>query len=315
MSFWEFIKQLRENDSRFDDPLADKTFDLLIERFVNIPGASWALKKGGPDCRYQYKAYLNSFFLGQENKSIKETTLKEIHDQEKKFRNLVYRHFIWCKHEAKKKQDGWNRYHWDIGGITITVYMPIQLPGRQRKKWLEENIPDVDPTNADEKERIQTIINQSFGWINTTYGLDDYDRIQPRDNMDPNKMKDSILGDCSTNQLRVLIANEKADGIDFLRPCIKKIGPPKVRELVRRILEELEDESYQPSRLGAAFGLTPTCMSNFAGKDKDWSQGIPDLFMNIAQFLATKQEFREAAKKAGVWQTIEAIIQNEGEAS
>ena len=93
--FWDFIYFLYLRLAYSDEKLAEKTLDLLIERFINLPGSSLEIERRGPDCRNQYKLFLNKF-PELINKDIKEITLDHLRVQEQEFQRLVYRHFIWA---------------------------------------------------------------------------------------------------------------------------------------------------------------------------------------------------------------------------
>ncbi len=324
LNFWEFVIQLRHALSLYNEPLSEKTFDHLIDKFINLPELSGHNRNHGPDCRNQFRSFLHKF-PGLETAELNDTKLEQFIEQEREFQKLVYRHFIWSQRECQREIEGWNRYNWERNGMTIVVYLPLSLPGQERKKWLETFIPDAQNGTPVEKERIQRIIDQYFRFTGRFLRIDDcLDELSEN-----HPAPDSPFDQFTRKRLRDFIANEKASDISRLRPCIQKLGRLKVRKLVLTIMEEIAEDCFQPSLLAGKFGLQPSCMSHFAGRE--WTKKlieqnrgdstarkkglipeeaeikIPDLYKNIAQYLAMEPEWIDAAKKSGVWDSITLI--------
>ena len=63
--------------------------------------------------------------------------------------------------------------------------------------------------------------------------------------------------------------------------------------------------------LAKDFGLSKSTFSRFAGSR--WlnsKKAIPDLWLNTAHVLSTYPVFQEVAKETGVWEQVEATIEN-----
>lgn len=305
LTFWEYIWHLRKCLSRINEKLGESTFDRVIERFTHFPRKDGASKKSGPDCRKQYKAFVKRF-PHQENIDNKDVTLDMLRNYEREFQILVRRHFTWCQQECQRNIEGWNRYDWIIKKKKISIYLPLKLHSRERSKWLKENIPDVNPDCPEEKKRIQAIVDQHYRFQGYILSLEESNVEFQYDNASGNQLDDEMLYGHTATQLKIQIAKEKGDNLEKIRPCIRELGSCKIRSLVMRILEDLDEDCYHPSVLAAEFGVDPSCISRFAGKE--WEDGkIPDLYKNIANYLASKPEFIKASKESGVWDAIEKI--------
>ena len=64
--------------------------------------------------------------------------------------------------ECKRRNTTSIRYAWEVGGRNIYLFYPSYLTATQFRKWLEDNITDVNPDAPDEKNRIQEIIDQKY---------------------------------------------------------------------------------------------------------------------------------------------------------
>ena len=92
--------------------------------------------------------------------------------------------------------------------------------------------------------------------------------------------------------------------------AIRALGKSRLKQLILRIFDELNEEAYEEKRLADAFGLSRATFSRFAGSRwKSHSSGqIPDLWANTAQTLAGHGRFVEAAEEAGVWDEVQKIV-------
>lgn len=108
------------------------------------------------------------------------------------------------------------------------------------------------------------------------------------------------------------VAREKAT-VKFarLRPAIRNLGPRQVEALVLEIFDGLEEGDLQLKALAGKYGVNLSALSRFAGTrwnaDPDHGK-IPDLWRNTAERLAAEAVFREAAEEAGVWRTVEGLL-------
>ena len=174
--------------------------------------------------------------------------------------------------------------------------MPKFFKGSERRKWLEKNIKDPDLSGLGERQRIQDIIRKRL--VNMAF-------IPLQDNIgsDPT---DTIIAEISGDgefgvSLAQYVADEKSADIVNQRRSIRKLGKDKLKQLVLRVFEDIETGEYQDQLVAKEFGLSKSTFSRFAGSRWHETNRIPDLWMNTAQVLASKPEFKEAAIEADVW--------------
>ena len=295
---------------------ADKAYDMTMDKFTNLPSASEfseqspqsvgrKLKRSGPDCRYYWRAFLNH--MEQEfannppgSKLEEETQAAAI------LQRFVRRHFLLSLLEAKRStNEFWSRYTWRIGDYSICVWLPKFLKGRDRRAWLEEKVKDPDPTRLGERERIQRIIGGKFAtmaYVPLQEGLHE----DTTDAIIDESLDRSHFG----FSLARFVADEKSADIENQRRSIKNLGAERLKQLVLRIFEDLDADTFQDHRIAEDFGLSKSTFSRFAGSQWQASDTdkIPDLWLNTAQVLSTRPEFKEAAVEAGVWGEVEKAL-------
>jgi hypothetical protein len=298
---------------------ADKAYDLTMDKFTNLPSASESseqslpsvgrkLKRPGPDCRYYWRAFLHHTEQEFANKppGIK---LEEETKAATILQRFVRRHFLLSLLEAKRStNEFWSRYTWRIGDYSICVWLPKFLKGKDRRAWLEENIKDPEPTRLDERERIQRIIGGRFANM-AFVPLQDSLHEDPAYTVIGESLDRSQFG----FSLARFVADEKSADIENQRRSIKNLGAEKLKQLVLRIFEDLDAGSFQDHRIAEDFELSKSTFSRFAGSqwrasDTDY---IPDLWLNTAQVLSTRPEFKEAAVEAGVWGEVEKALKKD----
>jgi hypothetical protein len=295
---------------------ADKAYDMTMDKFTNLPSASESseqspqsvgrkMKRPGPDCRYYWRAYLNH--MEQEivnnppgSKLEEETQAAAI------LQRFVRRHFLLSLLEAKRSTNEFlSRYTWRIGEHSICVWLPKFLKGRDRRAWLEDKVKDPDPTRLGERERIQRIIGGKFAtmaYVPLQEGLHE----DTTDAIIDESLDRSHFG----FSLARFVADEKSADIENQRRSIKNLGAERLKQLVLRIFEDLDAGTFQDHRIAEDFGLSKSTFSRFAGSQWRTSRAdnIPDLWLNTAQVLSTRPEFKEAAVEAGVWGEVEKVL-------
>jgi hypothetical protein len=331
----EFVRALRDSNIRGQGEdeskrlylinVTDEAYDLTLAKFNNIPskyrdeltssddtfdanGFTW-----GVDCRLYFKQLLKKIDKELSKKPIiSETDIEDI--IAKIAKRFVIRHFYISKRECERRDTISIRYAWEVKGRLIYLFYPSHLTAKQFRKWLEDNIKDVNPDAPHEKNRIQEIIDQKYP----------RGRIVPDD--DPEIAKE--LGKRDKNWLelkegnqfldgfRVHIAKEKSENLEELRPAIKILGKEGVYNLVNRIFTDMADEQYNLSEVARNFNLSKATLSRFAGsdwlKDADMEQlskaDIPDLWINTARVLAGNPTLMEVVKYNGLADIIDDIL-------
>ena len=299
------------------DPIIQDACDLAEERFFRIPDENdlaSAISDGKPkrpstDCRNYYRAFL-SWVSNQEGRLPQGKILREAWVMDA-FANFVSRQFLLSYQEAKRRfADRFSsRYVWNVDGRgSLTVRLPRTLASGQRRKWLESSIPDVDPTRANERERVQSIIDERL-CFGEEVPLEENSRKLPLAINPPDWAAISL----DFLQFPQFVAEEKSASIDRQRPSIRRLGPKFLRYLVLAVFENLLSENQTEESLAESFGLSKTAFSHFAGSRwrRDDSRGsveIPDLWANVAYLLANHPNFVEAASELGFLDTAREIL-------
>lgn len=289
--------------------VADKAYDMALDKFTNIPSAAGLdranMKPSGPDCRLYWGA-----FLDHVKKLFKKDPPAGQLEAEKRaavsLQRFVRRHYFLSLLEAERNaNEFWSRYNWRVGNRSIIVWLPKFLSGSERRKWLEKNIRDPNPDSPGERERIQAVIGQKWGTMAF---------IQMQDNIGTD-LTDDIIDEISGSwrfgeTLSRSVAEEKSADIENQRRSIRQLGKEKLKQLILRIFEDLESDTFKDQQVARDFGLSKATFSRFAGSkwQSSGTDTIPDLWLNTAQVLASNKDFKEAAIQAGVFKDIEKIL-------
>lgn len=313
----EFVDKLRQSKPawrwcgrRLD--ILDGAYDLTISKFSNLPAQKKndaRLKQEGPDSRLYYAAYIRHVTKKMETESYKNEAEKEIR-MASLLQNFVIYHFrLSCQECNRTGPELTRRYLWNINGATLSVFLPVQIPGSQCSRWLAKNIGDVDPDRPGEQERVQSLVDRVAA----------KQRIFSLDSIDKNEVPISppcrsvTEQEIEINGLAGAVADEKADNIAFQRPAIQQLGKEKLRKLIHQIFDCLASEEYEASRIAVNAGISQATFSRFAGSrwsshaEIDPNATIPDLWRNTAESLAGHPAFVEAAQTAGLWRRIKQI--------
>jgi len=309
----EYLSALREAElMRKDVPtgfsvIVDRAYDLTLAKFQNLPRASAKIEQKnsenphqlvrwkGPDCRCQFKAFLNAFAW----KSTSKGGMNPIEEEElaaQMLQRLVKRHFRLSLRECRRTTNPLvTRYFWKVNDGTICVLMPTHMNGRERRKWLEENADDPCPSRRGEHERVQAIVDRRL-WPAKVFELQD---DSPEYKI---PLQDSVLENITVKGLANAIAQEKADNIEKQRARIKALGKRTLKTMIRRIFRELSEDRYKDADVASDFGLSKATLSRFAGslwsKSNTGTAGMPDLWRNTANILSSDPTFAEAALDA-----------------
>ena len=227
---------------------------------------------------------------------------------------LVMRHFMLSCLDCRRRSPGRvSQYFWSVDGVTLCLYMPSAMSTRQRQEWLKTHITDIDPNRPDEQHRVQEIIDRILrrhvGSTSQSLAGRTYEHLT-RSPDSP----DALVAQMTSQGLAETVAEEKARNISQQRPAIQALGAEKLAGLVRTIFDDLECGRFQDGRVARAFNLSRPSLSRFAGSRwargsrNDGVSGIPDLWRNTAQVVAMHPDFLETAQEAGVWGTIQAVL-------
>ena len=320
MRFVEFLNGLCEKIEKdkslgrhaFD--IAAIAYDLTLDKFSNLPGQlSFILKTdnnknrakrgSGSDCRLYFKAY-----LARITKLFKDKPPVSIIEAEEMaavcMQGLVRNHFHKSQLEAKRSLNTiWSRYAWITKGGTIRVWLPVFITGVKRGEWLEENIMDPNPKREGEKQRVQEIINAKLVHETIIRVIEGTANLQ--------NSVESLWSKRETEfgiTLGQVVADEKVENIDQLRPSIRNLGKNKLKRMIHRIFEDVNSQEYEGGKIAQDFGISKATVSRFAGSC--WTKmksPIPDLWLNTAKVLRQLKIFKEVAIQTGYLEMAENI--------
>jgi hypothetical protein len=267
------------------------------------------LKQEGPNCRLYYEAYTKHVTKKMETESYNSIVEKE-ERMATLLQNFVIHHFhLSCLECNRTGSELSRRYLWKVSSATLSVRLPVHIPGSQCGSWLAENIGDVDPARPGERERVQALVDR----------LAAKQRIFSIDSIDKNEVSVSLPYRSVTEQeieikgLAGAVADEKADNIELQRPAIRKLGKDSLKKMIIQIFDGLSNGDYEASEIAQSAGVSKATFSRFAGSrwsshaEIDPNATVPDLWRNTAESLAGHPAFVEAAQTAGLWRRIRQI--------
>lgn len=318
--FIDYLEKIRESTARRtwiatnSDEVANKAYDLTIDKFNNLPakrkssrktkGKSDNVERKGPDCRLYFKAFLNQ--VAQSFKT--HPPANEIEEEARAamiMKGLVSRHFSLSRLEAKRDANPfWSRYNWKVKGHTICVWLPVAIEGRERREWLKKNIDRPNPRQPEERERIQSIIDQKLPRervVGLSAATDIQGEQQTSTWSNPGKTFETSLAEA--------VAEEKATNIQKQRESIRALGKKRLKQLILRIFKDLGGGQYEDKKVAGHFALKKATFSRFAGSR--WLQGnsIPDLWRNTAEVLSTHPSLKDVAIDTGMWKEVKIALE------
>ncbi|MGA2500895.1 MAG: hypothetical protein ABSH20_24420, partial [Tepidisphaeraceae bacterium] len=159
----------------------------------------------------------------------------------------------------------------------------------------------------DEQERIQRIIDKRLGW---GYLADISEADLPATGQ-ASPLESLIQKELRHHGLKELIAQEKADNLESLRPTIRALGKDRLRELVLSIFQDVTRDDYNQAATALAFGLDRATLNRFAGCRRKTAGGeLADLWRNLAQVLASHPVFVELLQDMGLWDHVQTLLQS-----
>lgn len=318
MLFGEYLTAIRNEhlNSRktvSSTSIIDDAYDLTLQKFLNLPesqseSAPSEQVISATDCRHYFRAFLRK--LAERNQPDLPRNQPH-HATIQLLQGLVKKQFKISLLEARRRSPSRaRRYNWETTGSMIQVWLPKHLSGKECRAWLEEHIPNPDPSRPSEKERIQAIVDSWFGdqRIVQLSAIQDHAQRVRSPSRSTDDARDSRLSPVTLAQA---VADEKASHPTQVRPSIRKLGPDKIRKMILEVFENLVDGQRTDQQIADRFGISKATFSRFAGRS--WSNRpppegplleIPDLFRNTAQVLASTPAFAEIAKDTSAWSVI-----------
>ncbi len=320
--FIRFISVLRETPwamrtAGHSASVLDRACDIVTDRFSNLPPENQAPTtegRAGPDCRYYFRAFLQVWEKWKRDKSSMSPLENETASARILQRGVVKHFRLSCLEARRECNPARTRYAWQVGAGTIQVWMPASLAGHERRVWLETHVDDPDPSRAQERDRVQRVVDESFG-IARQVPIDSDVRQTPSHDLASVPLNALAAEDSGAFDLAVAIADEKVARIRELRPAIQALGKVKLKNLVLFILKALSEDRYEESQVARDFGLSKSTVSRFAGIRWDLPGRIPDLWANVAHTLASHAPFIETAQDAGVWHQVQRVLGDQRQAN
>ena len=317
----EFADRLRQSGQgrqwcNGEAAILEKAYDLTISKFNNLPNPENnypEVKLEGPNCRYYYEA-----FIKQAAKMTDGDFRYRDDDKEKQMakllQNLIVRHFrLSCQECSRRDRKLTTRYLWQVNGHTMEIFLPVDIEGRQRGKWLAGNIQDVDPVQPGERDRVQDIVDDLTRKRNIL-SLEDIEENTIV--ADSTRVGPQIQQEITVKGLADVVAEEKAENIEVQRDAIQQLGKEKLRQLVRQVFDCLARGQYEVVKIAENFGINKTTFSRFAGSNwltqsgKSQDYPIPDLWFNTAQTLAGHPVFVRVAGTTGILDRVEKVLKS-----
>jgi hypothetical protein len=317
----EFVDRLRQAELSWqwcggNVEVLDKAYDLTISKFSNLPPKHRGergdfLKKERPDCRYYFKAFIKHVSAKGALETL-ESELQRERTSARLLQNLVIRHFyLSCLECRRSVQKLARRYVWKVNGDALPVWLPLDIPSKRSRAWLEANVVDVDPRRPGERERVQAIVDRlairrRILSLNAENGIEAVTRVE----CSSSSGEDGV----SIEDLAEAVAGEKVRKIRSQRPAIQKLGASKLRHLILHVFDDLAAGSYEPGRIADKAGLSRATMSRFAGSRWSGRLGgtvqvtVPDLWSNTAKTLAADDRFMSVVQSAGLAGRIEKVL-------
>jgi hypothetical protein len=280
--------------------------------FTDHGGQAENPKPRAINCRNYYKAVLGQFETWRKVHPLAGTIDTELEICGILHRMVVKHFYLSLKECRRARMPFAKRYVWNVNEEKISLRRPVEIPGADFRKWLEENITNLDPKRPGGARRIQMEVDEHF----SQSFFVPWDEKTVAQVSDSNRGADTgatVGGEPETSRLALTVAKEKVANIHMMRPAIRELGKEKLFLLITRIFGDIGDGIIEDVRIANDFGLSKATFSRFAGSD--WSKHIgetkvtiPDLWLNTAKVLASSPEFMEVALSAGVLPQLKEII-------
>lgn len=303
----EYVFKLRDHAfSQWHHPraseLADQAYSLTVDKFSRLRSDDEVQKGSGPDCRRYFAAVLRRC---QNMQARGASALEKEAEMATLLQEAVQRHyFLSCKEVGRQLHPYTHRYCWKFNGQALRLYMPRRMTGDEKRAWLEKrfSLPrqDAMPSRAQAQAIIDEELIECFRKeINAAH-------VRTR-RAGITALPWSMLYGTSTDGMAGLLAEEKANQIQKLRPSIQALGVDALKRLIVEVFAHLHRGQYNEGALARAYGLSRSAFSRFAGSQwhkSEKSRSVPALWANFAELLSGNPVFVEAAKAADVWELV-----------
>ena len=298
--------------------VVEDAYDLTVAKFHDLPsdlqGCRPAGSDGGPDCRYYFRAFHEHITREFQQRPPESVIDSEIRAAEV-LQQLVTRHFyLSCLECSRRAAKLVRRYAWKVNGSQLVLWLPIEMRGSRCRRWLQQNVPDVDPARPGERERVQALVDRLVAH-RRILSLEQFREEGGCIGIEAGAEPSTWATEASVGGLAGAVAEEKAENIGDQRPVIRGLGASRLRKLIRTIFESLTEDRYHAERIAAEFALSKASFSRFAGcrwhrgsHDSTGATRIPDLWRNTAHVLASHEDFVAVARDAGVWDRVRQVI-------
>ena len=293
----EYLDCLRNLEAkRGEDRIADHAYDLTVAKFSRLPSTDEA-PRAGTDCRRYFRPFVERMKKDPVRKMGGVVLLDEYRAAQR-LQGLVGWHFKLSLRESGRREcPGMSRYDWKLSTGTISVLMPKSLAGRRRGEWLNANIQDPDAGRPDENHRVQDIVNQHFGH-----------QFEPLDeNAAYGQVASDTDKDASADDLIEALAEEKAERQAELSRRIRGLTRASLKKMIRAICNELMEEESGEEEIAKSYCIGKVEFSRFAGTRWAARKSVPVLWANLAHLIASREDFGEVARAAGIWPKVERI--------
>jgi len=306
LTMTEFILALRDSPSgqRLSEgccEAAELAYDLSVDKFLALPSRRRGVPGGsrpGPDCTLYYGPVLKETCRrfrtipaedGLRRESVAANCLQ----------GFVVRTFgLSCRDALRRIRRTVRRYVWTPNGQSLTLWVPSDVPGRRISAFLVANFPSERLAEPDAQDQAQALVNAAF----RRRSVIALEAISVGGH--PETPSDSALdGLFAVDDLAATVADEKADGIQNLRPSIMHLGRRRLRKMIKAIFTRLADGEYSAIAMAREYDLSKAAMSRWAGlrwsdcdKGEESQDNIPDLWRNVAGVLAGDVRFVQAVR-------------------
>ncbi len=296
----DYLAYLSQKDQERNIEHTDEILEKVWQRITHFPEPPFLTPAGKKrkqvDCRKFYKAYVS--YLSKELK--KKPNLSPLEKEAlvtSAFQRQLKRHYEFVKKDVKIKNLPYTRYKWKINEGIIALWMPRQIRGRDRARFLERNIPDPDPFRPGEQKRIQKIIDSvSLDYLNRAIYQSKFNQMNTQN---LNRLTINVLVRLICEKgVDHAVAQEKSHPIiqKKLRPTIRNMESSRLFNFILEYFDDLMNDCLVMKTLADKYGLTYPTFNRFCGlkwikqTSKNGKNGISDLWKNTIQVLSNIPE-------------------------